>query len=168
MDDLDAIQASLTSFTKHLDEVYAGRFNELRKCSFFDPIPSEWLKPIAEHAEIRAFSAGDRLISEEDEDMKAFYVLLFGSTTVYRNRKEIGKINSGECVGEGMFFADQRISRSASVIADGEVIAAEINKAGIDHLHGDAIAKAYIDKALLLALFRKLQGANRKIEELLR
>jgi hypothetical protein len=55
MNELDAIQASLASFTKRLDEVSNDRFNELRKCSFFDPIPSECLKPISEHAEIRTF-----------------------------------------------------------------------------------------------------------------
>jgi len=49
---------------------------------------------------------------------------------------------------------------------DGQVIAAEIKKTGIDLLQGES--KAYMDKALLLALFKKLQGANRKIEELLR
>lgn len=165
MNELDAIQASLASFTKRLDEVSADSFNELRKCSFFDPIPSEWLTPIAEHADIRTFSAGDCLTSEGD-DMDAFYVILFGTATVYYSRKVVGTIRSGECIGEGMFFANEILSRSATVIADGQVIAAEIKKTGIDRLQGDA--KAYMDKALLLALFKKLQGANRKIEELLR
>jgi CRP-like cAMP-binding protein len=165
MNDLDAIQASLASFTKRLDEVSTDRFNELRKCSFFDPIPSEWLKPISEHAQIRTFAAGDRITSE-GEDMNAFYVVLFGTSTVYFNNKVVGTIRSGECIGEGMFFANENISRSATVVADVQVIAAEIKKVGIDLLRGDP--KSYLDKALLLALFKKLQGANRKIEELLR
>ena len=165
MNELDAIQASLASFTKRLDEVSTDRFNELRKCSFFDPIPSEWLKPVSEQADIRTFSAGDCLTSEGDE-MNVFYVVLYGTATVYYSKKIVGTIRSGECIGEGMFFANENISRSATVIADGQVIAAEIKKTGIDQLQGDA--KAYMDKALLLALFKKLQGANRKIEELLR
>lgn len=165
MNELDAIQASLASFTKRLDEVSTDRFNELRKCSFFDPIPSECLTPISEQAEIKTFSAGDCLTSEGD-DMNAFYVILFGTATVYYSKKIVGTIRSGECIGEGMFFANENISRSATVVADNQVIAAELKKAGIDSLHGDA--KAYMDKALLLALFKKLQGTNRKIEELLR
>ncbi len=165
MNELDAIQASLVSFTKRLDEVSTDRFNELRKCSFFDPIPSEWLKPIAEQADIHTFSAGDCL-TEEGDDMDAFYVILFGTATVYYNRKVVGTIRSGECIGEGMFFANEYLSRSATVIADNQVIAAEIRMKGIDLLQGES--KAYMDKALLLALFKKLQGANRKIEELLR
>lgn len=165
MNELDAIQASLASFTKRLDEVSTDRFNELRKCSFFDPIPSECLTPISEQAEIKTFSAGDCLTSEGD-DMNAFYVILFGTATVYYSKRIVGTIRSGECIGEGMFFANENISRSATVVADNQVIAAELKKAGIDSLHGDA--KAYMDKALLLALFKKLQGTNRKIEELLR
>ncbi|MBU1425022.1 MAG: cyclic nucleotide-binding domain-containing protein [Gammaproteobacteria bacterium] len=165
MSELDAIQASLASFTKRLDEVATDRFNELRKCSFFDPIPSEYLKPISEQTETRIFSAGDCLTAEGD-DMNTFFVFLFGTATVYHNKKVVGKIRSGECIGEGMFFANENLSRSATVIADNQVIAAEIKKTGIDKLHGES--KAYLDKALLLALFKKLQGANRKIEELLR
>lgn len=165
MNEPDAIQASLASFTKRLDDVSADRFNELRKCSFFDPIPSELLAPISEQTGIKTFSAGDCLTSEGD-DMDVFYVVLFGTATVYYNKKVVGTIRSGECIGEGMFFANESLSRSATVIADGQVIAAEIRNTGVDLLHGEA--KAYLDKALLLALFRKLQGANRKIEELLR
>ena len=98
--------------------------------------------------------------------MNAFYVILFGTATVYYNKKIVGTIRSGECIGEGMFFANENISRSATVITDNQVIAAEIKTTGIDRLQGES--KAYLDKALLLALFKKLQGANRKIEELLR
>jgi CRP-like cAMP-binding protein len=163
----DAIQASLASFTRRFEEASSHCFDELRKCSFFDPVPSEWLIPISKHADIRTFSAGDCLTSEGDSNMNAFYVLLYGSATVYCNNKVMGKILSGECVGEGIFFSNGNISRSATVIADGQIIAAEFKKDGIDHLCNDAEAMVYMDKALLLALFKKLQGANRRIEELL-
>lgn len=165
MNELDAIQASLASFTKRLDEAVSDRFNEMRKCSFFDPIPSEWLTPIAEQAEIKTFAPGQKL-TVEGEEMTTFFVLLFGSATAYYKGKPVGVIHSGECLGEGVFFAHETLERSATVIANNQVVVAEIHKSGLDNIHGDA--KAYIDKALLLALFRKLQGANRKIEELLR
>jgi len=136
MNELDAIQASLANFTKRLDEVSTDRFNELRKCSFFDPIPSEWLKPIAEQAVIRIISAGDCLTAEGD-DMNAFFVFLFGSATVYYNKKVVGTIRSGECIGEGMFFANENLSRSATVIADNQVIAAEFKRTGVDLLRAN-------------------------------
>lgn len=165
MDELDAIQASLTSFTERLDEVSSDRLNELRKCSFFDPIPSEFLSPIAEQADIRTFAKGAEL-THEGEDMTSFFVILFGTATAYFKHKMVGTIRSGECIGEGVFFANETLERSATVIANDQVVVAEIKKSGLDNIRGDA--KAYIDKALLLALFKKLQGANRKIEELLR
>ena len=66
-----------------------------------------------------------------------------------------------------MFFANADIASSATVIADYKIIAAQFDKTTIASLQADAGAMACIDKALLLALFRKLQGANRKIEQLL-
>ena len=86
MNELDAIQASLASFTKRLDEVSTDRFNELRKCSFFDPVPSEWLTPIAEQTVIKTFAAADHLTSE-GEDMNAFYVVLYGRLLFTLTRK---------------------------------------------------------------------------------
>lgn len=165
MDDLDAIQASLASFTQRLDEASSDRFNELRKCSFFDPIPSEWLTPISKHAEIITFTQGQS-ITTEGADMHAFFVILFGSATAYYKNKPVGLIHSGECIGEGVFFANETLERSATVIADNHLVVAEFRKNGLDEIRGDA--RTYIDKALLTALFKKLQGANRKIEELLR
>lgn len=165
MDDLDAIQASLASFTQRLDEASSDRFNELRKCSFFDPIPSEWLTPISEHAEIKTFAQGQAMTTE-GEDMTSFFVILFGTATAYYRGKAVGVIHSGECIGEGVFFANETLERSATVTADNHLVVAEFKKSGLDSIKGDA--KNYIDKALLTALFKKLHGANRKIEELLR
>ncbi len=165
MSESDAIQTNLASFTKCLDEVSTDRFSELRKCSFFDPVPSKYLKPISEQTEIRTFSAGDCLTAEGD-NMSIFFIFLFGTATVYHNKKVVGTIRSGECIGEGVFFANESLSRSATVIADSQMVAAEINKKGIERMTNES--KTFLDKALLLALFKKLQRANRKIEMLLR
>ena len=165
MDEIDAIQASLASFTQRLDDVASDSFNEIRKCSFFDPIPSEQLRPIAELAAIHTFKGGDKLTSEGDE-ISSFFVILFGRASVHVRDNEVAVIHSGECIGESTFGAGEADSRSATVIAEGEVIAAEIKKSDIGKLIGES--RTYMDKALLNALFRKLQQANRKIEELLR
>lgn len=167
MDEFDAIEDRFASFAKHLAEDPTFRFNELRKCSFFDPVPNEWLMHISDLAKIRTFSSDDCLTSEGD-DMNTFYVILLGTANAYRNNKIVGTIGTGECIGEGVFFANESFSRSATVFADYKIIAAEFDKTGIDSLQADAKAKSYMDKALLLALFKKLQGANRKLEELLR
>jgi hypothetical protein len=53
------------------------------------------------------------------------------------------------------------------VIADYKIIAAEFNKATVDILQSDVKAMACMEKAWLSGLFKKLQGANRKIEKML-
>lgn len=165
MDEIDAIQASLASYTQRLDDVATDSFHEIRKCSFFDPIPSEQLRPIAELATIHTFVQGDQL-TLEGEEISSFFVILFGRASVHVRDNEVAVIHSGECIGESTFFAGEAASRSATVIAEGEVIAAEIKKSDIGKLTPES--RSYMDKALLNALFRKLQQANRKIEELLR
>jgi CRP-like cAMP-binding protein len=164
MDENDAIQTSQVSFTQRLDDVATDSYNEIRKCSFFDPIPSDQLRPIAELATIRTFVDRERLTSE-GEEISAFFVMLFGRASVHVRDNEVATIHSGECIGESAFFAGEAASRSATVVAEGEVIAAEIKKSDIGKLNGES--RAYMDKALLNALFRKLQQANRKIEDLL-
>jgi CRP-like cAMP-binding protein len=161
----DAIQASLASFMQRLEEVSSDQFNEMRKCSFFDPIPSGCLAQIAKESEVRTLAAGERITTEGDT-MDAFYVLMYGTASVYFHNKVVGVIHSGECIGEGTFFGNETFRRSATVITDGEAIVVEIRKTVVDKMEGEV--KSYMDKALLLALFRKLQAANKKIEELLR
>lgn len=165
MNEIDDIEISLASFIKHLEST-TSRFSELRKCSFFDPIPNEYLESISRLTQIRTFAAGDKLTREGDVT-NTFYVVLLGTTTVYCNGKMVGKIIYGECIGEGTFFNNEEISRSATVIADEHVVVAELDKTGIEILRCDAKVKDYMDKALLIALFKKLQGANQRIQELL-
>jgi len=159
-----AIQKSLTDFTHLLEEVSSDQFNEMRKCSFFDPIPSDCLSRIANESEIRTFAPGEHITTEGDA-MNSFHVLIYGTATAYFQNKVVGTLRSGDCIGEGTFFGHEKLTRSASVITDGEVIVVEIKKSVADKMEGEV--RTYMDKALLLALFKKLQAANKKIGELL-
>ncbi len=140
-------------------------FAELRRSSFFERLPDEWLLPIAERVNLKTFAAGES-VTEDGDSLSSFYVMLSGSTTVYIHDKVVGTIVGGECIGEGVFFAKTNILRTATVEADGEVVVAEINKENIASLLADEKLMAYMNKALLLALFKKLQGANRRIQDL--
>lgn len=160
----DAIQTSLVNFTQRLEEVSSDQFNEMRRCSFFDPIPSEYLAQIARESEVKTLAKGERIFTEGDT-MDAFHVIMYGTATAYVHNKAVGTIRSGECIGEGTFFGNKNLTRSATVITDGEVIVVEIRKSVVDKMEGQV--KTYMDKSLLLALFKKLQAANKKIEDLL-
>jgi len=161
----DAINASLANFTQRIEDVSNHQFNEMRKCSFFDPIPSECLAEIANESEVKTIAKGARITTEGDT-MDAFHVIMYGTATAYVRNKVVGVIRSGECIGEGTFFGNEKYTRSATVITDGEVIVVEIKKSIVDKMEGEV--KSFMDRALLLALFKKLQAANKKIGELLR
>jgi CRP-like cAMP-binding protein len=166
MDEFDSIEDSFANYAQLLVEDPAARFMAMRACTFFDPVPDEWLKRIAEMAMIKTFYS-DVSLTSQDDDMKAFFVILQGSAEAYRNGKLVGTIDTGECFGEGIFFADGHITTSATVIADYKIIAAVFSKNVVEKLQANADAMISLDKALLLALFKKLQGANKKIEKLM-
>ncbi len=166
MDEFEAIEDNFASYAKLLIEDIEARYKALRDCSFFNPVPDEWLQRISEMAVIETFNS-DVCLTSQDDDTKAFYVILLGTAEAYRNGKLVGTIDTGDCFGEGIFFANGIITSSATVIADYKIIAAEFSKTAVENLQADANAMVFMDKALLLALFKKLQGANRKIEKLM-
>lgn len=166
MDEFEAIDNNFANLAKQLVDDSVVRFKTLRGCSFFDPVPDKWLMRISDMVQIKTFYSDVRLTTQDNET-RAFYVILYGTAEAYRHGKLVGTIDTGECIGEGIFIADQDISSSATVIADYKIIAAEFNKAAVDSLQADPETMLCMDKALILALFKKLQGANRKIETLL-
>ncbi|MDB5873767.1 MAG: putative transcriptional regulator, Crp/Fnr family [Ramlibacter sp.] len=166
MDEFDNIDAHFARYARQLTEDPRARFEALRKCSFFGPMPDDWLQRMSEMAQIKTFRS-DVSVTSQDGEMKAFYVILYGSAEAYRNGKVVGTIETGDCFGEGIFFADGTITTSATVIADDKFIAAEFSKAVVQEMHSDAHAMVSMNKALLLALFKKLNAANKKIERLM-
>ena len=166
MDEFDAIDDQFASYAKLLMEDPSARLGALRKCTFFQPVPDDWLQRISEMAQIKTFHS-DVCIATQDDDMKAFYVILYGAAEAYRNGKVVGTIETGDCFGEGIFFSDGTFSTSATVIAEDKIVAAEFSKKSIEALQADPHAMVSMNKALLLALFKKLKGANQKIERLM-
>jgi len=167
MDDFDTIDDHFDRYAKLLMEDPSARFGALRQCSFFQPVPDDWLQRISEMAQIKTFHS-DVCITSQGDDMLAFYVILYGAAEAFHNGKLVGTIEAGDCFGEGIFFTDGTLTASATVIADDDkIIVAEFSKTVVDALHADPQATASMNKALLLALFKKLNGANQKIERLM-
>ena len=166
MNEFDAIDDHFASHARLLTDDPSARLSALRSCSFFQPVPDEWLQRISGMAQIRTFHSDVRITSQDD-GMKAFYVILYGTAEAYRNGKVVGTIETGDCFGEGIFFTDGTLTTSATVIADDKIIAAEFSKTVIEALQSDPHMMVSMDKALLLALFKKLKGANQKIERLM-
>jgi CRP-like cAMP-binding protein len=166
MDEFDNIDHHFAGYARQLMEDPSARFGALRKCSFFEPVPDDWLRRMSDMAQIKTFHS-DVSITSQDDEMKAFYVILYGSAEAFRNGKLVGTIETGDCFGEGIFFAGGTITTSATVISDDKLIAAEFSRAQVEEMHADALAMVSMNKALLLALFKKLKAANQKIERLM-
>ena len=166
MQEFDSIDDHFASYAKLLTQDQAARYGALRNCSFFQPVPGDWLERISQMAQIRTFDS-DVCITSQEDAMKAFYVILYGTAEAFRNGKLVGTIETGDCFGEAIFFTDGTITTSATVIADDKIIVAEFSQTAIDALQSDTHVMVSMDKALLLALFKKLKGANQKIERLL-
>ena len=166
MDDFAAITDHFANQARLLLEDAGARHDALRRCAFFAPVPDEWLQRISGLAQIRTFHS-DVCITTQDDEMRAFYVILYGTAEAFRNGKLVGTIATGDCFGEGIFFGDGAMATSATVIAEDKIIVAEFSKAVVTQLHADPEAMVSMDRALLLALFKKLKGANEKIEQLM-
>ncbi len=166
MDAFDDIDDHFASYARQLMEDPSARFAAVCNCSFFEPVPDDWLQRMSEMAQIKTFHS-DVSITTQDEEMKAFYVIVYGSAEAFRNGKLVGTIATGDCFGEGIFFADGSIATSATVIADDKLIAAEFSRTVVEQMHADPNAMVSMNKALLLALFKKLKAANQKIERLM-
>ena len=166
MDEFDAIEDSFAAYAKRLLEDADARYEALRGCSFFNPMPDAGVQRIADMVEIQTFYS-DVCLTTQDDETQAFYVILHGAAEAFRNGKRVGVIGTGECIGEGIFFAEGGNTTSATVIADYKIIAATFSKDVVAKLQSDVDIMVSLDKALLLALFKKLKGANQKIAELL-
>ena len=160
----EAIHASLERFTESLEENASERYNEMRNSSFFSLFPEKQLRTLSEQSEIRKFPAGTN-ITTENIPSTSFFVIVYGAASAFVNNMHLGIIRSGECIGEGAFFVEGHLS-SATVIANGEVVAIELKKHVVNLMSEDV--KSYMDKALLHALFLKLQRTNKMLEIILR
>ena len=166
MNEFDSIEDHFARYARQLTEDPSARLAALRNCSFFEPVPDDLLQRMSQMAQVKTFHS-DVSVTSQDEEMAAFYVILYGTAEAYRNGKLVGTIETGDCFGEGIFFAGGTITASATVIAEDKFIAAEFSKAIVEDMHSDPQAMVSMNKALLLALFKKLNGANRKIERLM-
>ncbi len=154
----DDIMLSLQSFTQSMSASETERSTQMRECSFFNPVPTDRLAELVNYSRVVKFSAGSKLTSEDDI-RSTFYVLLYGTATVYADGQDVGRILSGECLGESAFMGNAIHAPSATVIADCDLAAIEMNQTDIQFI--SPATQTYIDKALLLSLFKKLQKANR-------
>jgi CRP-like cAMP-binding protein len=151
-----AIRNVFANLTKTQESESFDQYGEVRKCSFFDSLADKQLSMLVEQSTIRKLVSGTSLTTEGTAGT-SFFVILSGTATVLVNEMHMGIVQCGDCIGEGLFFSD-KYSTSETVIANGDVVVLELTKRIVDSMSGEV--KIRMEKALLQALYRKLQRSN--------
>jgi CRP-like cAMP-binding protein len=131
--------------------------NVLAEVPLFEGLSKRHLQRIAKLARIRRFASGAPLVRSGDEG-RSFYVLLDGSARVVRAGGRVRRLGVGDCFGE-MALLDGA-PRSADVVADGDVLALTIGRAGFAKLLRSEPALA---QSLLRTLAARLRAAERSV-----
>src|SRR3954470_3282091 len=92
----------------------------LAEVPLFEGLPKRHLRRIAKLARVRRFAPGSTMV-RTGEPGKSFFILLDGSARVVRRSGRARRLGTGDYFGE-MALLDGA-ARSASVVADGEVLA---------------------------------------------
>ncbi|HJQ73781.1 MAG TPA: cyclic nucleotide-binding domain-containing protein [Gaiellaceae bacterium] len=129
----------------------------LAEVPLFEGLSKRHLQRIAKLARIRRFASGAPLVRSGDAG-QTFYVLLDGSARVVRAGGRVRRLGVGDYFGE-MALLDGA-PRSADVIADGEVLALTIDRAGFAKLLRSEPA---LTQALLRTLASRLRAAERSL-----
>jgi CRP-like cAMP-binding protein len=127
----------------------------LAEVPLFEGVSKRHLRRIAKLARIRRFAAGSTMVRTGDPG-RSFYILLDGTAKVVRVHGRPRRLGSGDYFGE-MALLDGA-PRSAAVVADGEVLALTIDRAGFRKLLRNEPALA---EALLATLAARLRAAER-------
>jgi len=123
----------------------------------FEGIPKRHLRRVAKLARIRRFASGSAMVRAGDAG-RSFYVLLDGTAKVIRPGARSRRLGVGDYFGEMALLDDA--PRSADVIAEGEVLALTIDRAGFAKL---VRAEPVLAQALLRTLAARLRAAEASI-----
>ena len=121
----------------------------------FDGLSKRHLRRIAKLARVRRFASGSTMVRTGDPGT-TFYVLLDGRAKVVRVDGRSRRLGAGDYFGEMALLDDA--PRSASIVADGDVLALTIGRAGFAKL---VRAEPALAQALLRTLAVRIRAAER-------
>jgi CPA1 family monovalent cation:H+ antiporter len=127
----------------------------LAEIPLFDGLSKRQLRRIAKLARTRRFAPGAAMVRSGDPG-RSFYVVLDGSAKVVRAGGRARRLGAGDYFGE-MALLDGA-PRSADVVAEGELLALTIDRAGFTKL---LRAEPALAQALLRTLAARLRAAER-------
>ena len=113
-------------------------------------------RAISRCVELKSFEPGSSIIEESAPDNDVYFILA-GAVSIRVSGREIGVRTAGQHIGE-MALLDPGQPRSASAVADGEVVAARVSASGFAAL-ADANPRLWRNVARVLA--ERLRQRNR-------
>jgi CRP-like cAMP-binding protein len=126
----------------------------LEEVPLFDGLSKRHLRRVAKLARIRRFASGAAMV-RAGEPGKSFFVLLDGNAKVVRPGARSRRLGIGDYFGEMALLDDA--PRSADVVADGDVLALTIDRAGFTKL---LRAEPQLAQVLLRTLAARLRAAE--------
>lgn len=103
----------------------------LKGLDFFKDFNDQDIEDIIAKSEFISFTEHDFIVNEGDID-QAFYIIAKGSVNIVKANKAIATLQQGDCFGEVGFLSSYK--RTATVIANGNVLVLKINSVSIDSL----------------------------------
>ncbi|HEX2152718.1 MAG TPA: cyclic nucleotide-binding domain-containing protein [Acidimicrobiia bacterium] len=104
------------------------RVELLQKVDLFAGLSKQHLRAIGRVASVRTFNEGTRIVVEGHKGAGCF-LIVEGSSEVFKGDKQVAKLGPGEVVGEISIF--DNVPRSATVIAADEVVALQVSREGM-------------------------------------
>ncbi|MCX7957688.1 MAG: cyclic nucleotide-binding domain-containing protein [Deltaproteobacteria bacterium] len=131
----------------------------LKEVSLFRNISSERLAKIATIAKEVEFLKGDKIINEGDEG-DSLFIIVEGNVSILKGKDIIAKLGPRDFFGE-MAILDSE-PRSASVIADSEIVCLKISREDFTEI---LIDEHEIMLAIIRSLVHRLRQSNLKTEK---
>ena len=149
--------ADLTRVHQKLRQAYADidqqeQFATLRRLRFFHDFSHAEIWEVMRASDWRDFSPEDEIVKEGDIDDR-FYILVSGACTVMRGGEQIGRIASGDCVGETGYVSGAR--RTATIRAAIPSQALRVSATLLEQVSAECQLR--FNKAFLKTLITRLQ-----------
>lgn len=102
----------------------AQKFEAARSLKFFNDFSDDEIREVLEASSWEQFRTGDNIITEGTSE-KSFFLIVSGDVSVLIGDTEIGRLTTGDCVGELGYLS--KVKRTASVTATGDVTAIKVD-----------------------------------------
>lgn len=140
------------------------RFNILRELRYFHDFTDIELWEVLRITTWNRFAAGDILL-REGEVGHSFFILVAGEVNVRKGENTLTTLRAGDCFGEMAYLGSKEFRRTASVIAEADVTAIEIDAEALQN--ASESCRHRFNGAFLGILVDRLEVANTRLSNLL-